>query len=99
MGASDGDALQQGVRGLGGELMAEYDANAMCDRYLHRLILACKHIAEVTGSCPHDTYGVPLPWCEAECDRMEPYRCWMEHFSDEQRREWGEPTMYERRDA
>ena len=79
--------------------MADYDANTMCDRYLHRFTLACRHIAGVNGTCPYDEYGVEMPWCEAECGRMEPYRCWMEHFSDEQRRAWGEPTMCERRDA
>lgn len=45
--------------------------------------LACKEIAERTGSCPYDLYNVE-PWnsCEKACGRLEgkTWVCWNQYF-------------------
>jgi len=50
------------------------------------LDLACRFIADRTGSCPLDLLDVQ-PFakpCEAICDgQTEPYHCWRVHFLNE----------------
>lgn len=43
---------------------------------------ACKYIAERTGSCPFDTFGVDLN-CEEICHKgIDIWLCWYKYFKE-----------------